>query len=130
RPLHRRRRPRPDLAAAARTTGSRAGRVTEYKARSSWTSTSRGGAQLTGTKLQGIAWHWPGTTRDEIGVETEAQTANRLRGYRNFHVGTRGWADIGYNLAIDQAGRVWDLRGLSRVGAHCASAANPDANHE
>lgn len=81
-------------------------------------------------KLVGIAWHWPGTSQDVIGVESEAATANRLRGYRSFHVNTRGWSDIGYNMAIDQAGRVWDLRGLGRVGAHAASASNPDANHE
>lgn len=104
--------------------------MTVYKPRSAWTSASRGGAQLTGTKLLGIAWHWPGTSQDVIGFETEAQVANRLRGYRNFHVNTRGWSDIGYNFAIDQVGRVWDLRGLGRVGAHAASASNPDANHE
>lgn len=104
--------------------------MTVYKPRSAWTSSARGGAQLTGTKLLGIVWHWPGTSQDVIGAESEAATANRLRGYRNFHVNTRGWSDIGYNHAIDQAGRVWDLRGLGRVGAHCASRSNPDANHE
>jgi hypothetical protein len=104
--------------------------VTEYMPRSAWTSTPRGGAQLTGSQLVGIACHWPGTTTDAYGVESESTVASRLRGWRDFHVNTRGWADIGYNFAVDQAGRVWDLRGLIRVGAHCASPSNPDANHE
>ena len=98
--------------------------------RSAWTSAPRGGAQLTGGKLVGIACHWPGTTSDAYGVESEGVIASRLRGWWDFHVNTRGWTDIGYNFAVDQAGRVWDLRGLTRVGAHCASPTNPDANHE
>jgi hypothetical protein len=108
--------------------------VTEYLPRSGWTSTSAGGATLTGTELVGPALHWPGTGQSVIGVETKSQVASRLRGYRNFHVNTRGWADIGYNIAIDQAGRVWMLRSttfaVNRVGAHCASASNPRANHK
>jgi hypothetical protein len=104
--------------------------MTQYMARSAWTTAARGGAQLTGTKLVGIAIHWPGTSQNAFGVQSASLVAARLRGYWDYHVNTRGWVDIGYNMAIDQAGRVWDLRGLSRVGAHCASTANPDANHE
>jgi hypothetical protein len=98
--------------------------------RSAWTSAPRGGAQLTGTKLLGVACHWPGTTTNAYGVESADKVAARLRGWWDFHVNTRGWSDIGYNMAVDQAGRVWDLRGLERVGAHAASDSNPDANHE
>jgi hypothetical protein len=104
--------------------------MTTYMARSAWTTAARGGSQLTGSKLVGIAVHWPGTTSNAYGVESASKVAARLRGWWDYHVNTRGWSDIGYNMAIDQAGRVWDLRGLSRVGAHCASDANPDANHE
>jgi N-acetylmuramoyl-L-alanine amidase len=104
--------------------------VTEFMPRSAWTTAPRGGAQLTGAKLVGLACHWPGTTTDAYGVESESRVAARLRGWWDYHVNTRGWTDIGYNFAVDQAGRVWDLRGLVRVGAHCASASNPDANHE
>lgn len=104
--------------------------ATTYMPRSAWTSTARGGAQLTGTKLVGLACHWPGSTTDAYGVESAATVAGRLRAWRQFHVEDRGWSDIGYNFAIDQAGRVWDLRGSARVGAHCASPSNPDANHE
>jgi len=104
--------------------------ATQFMSRSAWTSAPRGGALLTGTKLVGLADHWPGTTTDAFGVESAERVAARLRGWWDFHVNTRGWSDIGYNFAVDQAGRVWDLRGLTRVGAHAASDANPDANHE
>lgn len=98
--------------------------------RSAWTSSLRGGAVLTGSKLVGLAVHWPGSTTPAYGVESQDTVARRLRGWRDYHVGTRGWSDIGYNIAIDQAGRVWDLRGITRVGAHAASSSNRDANHE
>jgi hypothetical protein len=108
--------------------------VTTYLARSAWTSTAASGPTLTGSKLRGVAVHWPGTSQDAIGDPGQAKIAERLRSYRNFHVNTRGWRDIGYNLAIDQGGRVWMLRSTqwrgNLVGAHCASASNTDANHE
>ena len=105
-----------------------------YLARSAWTSTSAGGRTLTGSKLRGVAVHWPGTAQAAIGESTQAATAARLRGYRDYHVNVKGWSDIGYNHAIDQAGRIWMCRTTqwrgNRVGAHCASATNQDANHE
>jgi len=108
--------------------------MTLYLPRSAWTSTAAAGVTLTGDRLLGVAVHWPGTTSDTIGDPGQAGIAERLRHYRDYHVNTRGWSDIGYNLAIDQAGRVWMLRTTSwrgnRVGAHCASASNPDANRE
>lgn len=104
--------------------------TTVYKARSAWTSQPRGGAALAVAGVLGMADHWPGSTTNAYGVETEAKVASRLRGWWDYHVNVRGWADIGYNFAIDQAGRVWDLRGSGRVGAHAASAGNPDANRE
>jgi hypothetical protein len=85
---------------------------------------------LTGNQLVGLACHWPGSTQDAIGDPGQEAIASRLRAYRDYHVNVRGWSDIGYNMAIDQGGRVWDCRGITRVGAHCASRTNPDANHE
>jgi hypothetical protein len=39
-----------------------------------------------------------------------------------YHVKTRGWADLGYNLLVDQYGRIWEGRrgGLGRatIGSH------------
>jgi hypothetical protein len=80
-----------------------------------------------------VAVHWPGTSQDRIGGD-RAAIRSRLQHYYRFHTQDRGWRDIGYNIAIDQAGRVWMLRSTtwrgSLVGAHCASEANKDANEE
>jgi peptidoglycan hydrolase-like protein with peptidoglycan-binding domain len=68
------------------------------------------------SRSRGIVAHYPAAGRD-IGVLTLAQEASRLRGWRNYHVTGRGWADLGYNYAIGQSGRIHTGRGL-RVGAH------------
>jgi hypothetical protein len=107
--------------------------MTLYLDRSAWTSSAASGDRLSGTLLRGVAVHWPGTSQDRIGDPGQAAIAERLRHYRSYHIG-KGWRDIGYNVAIDQAGRVWELRTTlwkgNLVGAHCASPSNPDANRE
>lgn len=107
--------------------------MTKYMPRSKWTASSASGDALTGDKLKGVAFHWPGTSENVIGDEGTKKTAARLRGYRNYHK-SRTWRDIGYTLAADQGGRLWMLRSSSwrgnMVGAHCASPANRDANEE
>ncbi|HKX45799.1 MAG TPA: peptidoglycan recognition family protein [Planctomycetota bacterium] len=104
-----------------------------YLPRSAWTSRPASGDTLTGSKLRGVAVHWPGTSQDRIGDPGRLAIGDRLRHYLDYHL-SRGWRDIGYNVAIDQAGRVWMLRSTTwrgnLVGAHCASKANPDANEE
>lgn len=102
---------------------------TTYRPRSAWTTAARGGATLTAAQLVGLAVHYPGRAQP-YGLLTEAQEAAILRGIRDWHTGNNGWSDIGYQVAIGQAGRVWDCRGISRVPAAHASAANPDANRE
>lgn len=104
--------------------------MTEYLPRSAWTSTAAGGSTLTGAKLQGVACHYPASGNITMAGLTREQVASRLRGWRDYHVNTRGWSDIGYQVAIDGAGRVWDLRGITRVPAAHASESNPDANEE
>jgi len=92
--------------------------------RSEWTSTPnrRAGRDLKPSEVTAIAVHYPATGNTKHKGETKAQTAARLRGWRELHVRPpRSWADIGYNYAIDQAGRVWDLTGLNR-GAHAGTA--------
>jgi hypothetical protein len=104
-----------------------------YLARSAWTDEPRGGATLTGDQLEGCSVHYPADGNviyADLRGDTQAHMANVLEAYRRFHVDVRGWADIGYQAAGDQWGRVWDLRGITRVPAASASDANPDANHE
>ena len=84
--------------------------------RSKWTSTSARGTAFNWSRIRGIVAHYPAAGRD-IGVLSEAQEASRLRGWRNYHVSGRGWADIGYNYGIGQSGRIYSLRG-NRAGAH------------
>jgi hypothetical protein len=74
--------------------------------------------------------HYPGDGNVLYIRLSRAQVAEKLRGYWRYHVLTRKWSDIGYQVAIDQAGRVWDLRGIDRIPAASASDANPDANKE
>lgn len=84
--------------------------------RGAWTSTSARGSAIGWGRNRGIVCHYPAAGK-AIGVISQAQEASRLRGWRNYHVNGRGWADIGYNYAIGQSGRIWSLRG-DRVGAH------------
>lgn len=46
-----------------------------------------------------------------------AEVASRLEHYRLGHLG-RGWADIGYHLAIDRGGTLWQGRAIRWQGAH------------
>lgn len=103
--------------------------------RSDWTTTAKGFPRFAGrafvpAAVRGIAVHWPGDGAKSRAGLTKAQVAGLLRAYRNYHVGTRGWADIGYNYGIDLSGRVWDLAGDTHAAAHAASASNPNANSE
>ena len=48
----------------------------------------------------------------------------RLRADYAYHVRSRGWADLGYNLVVDRFGRIWEGRagGVERpvIGTHAA----------
>jgi peptidoglycan hydrolase-like protein with peptidoglycan-binding domain len=95
--------------------------------RSAWTTTAASSNGSWGDVV-GIAVHHPADGDVTIGAAAAETIAAKLRGYRDFHVTSRRWGDIGYNFAVDQAGRIWELRGLGNVGSHCASASNPRAN--
>jgi hypothetical protein len=57
----------------------------------------------------------------------QADVARALRGWQDYHMDDRGWSDIAYQVAVDMAGRAWNLRGLT-----FKSAANGDqtVNHQ
>lgn len=102
--------------------------MTVYLARSEWTDTKSSSNGRWKSNVLGIACHWPANP-GVIGTNFKT-VKNKLNEWRRYHVFVRGWADIGYNFAVDQAGRIWELRGLSNVGAHSASETNKDANTE
>lgn len=93
--------------------------MTTYLPRLAWTK--HGPAKpmkaMKAGPLKGFALHWPGSTEKTIDASRESAIAGRLEGYREFHVDTRGWSDIAYQYAIDQAGRVWECRGLTWISA-------------
>lgn len=92
--------------------------------RSRWTTTTSAAVPAKAAQIEGVALHYPGTP-GRIGLESEAQTAARLEGYRRQHVNANGWKDIAYNVAVDQRGNVWTLRGVSRqAGANGTTAGN------
>lgn len=93
--------------------------MTTYLPRTAWTQVPAAGDAMPPRPV-GIAVHWPGTT-SVIGATSQANMAARLEGYRRYHVNGNGWADIAYQVGVDQGGRVWDLRGIGRM-----SAANGD----
>jgi peptidoglycan hydrolase-like protein with peptidoglycan-binding domain len=101
--------------------------MSEYLSRSAWT-TAPSSSNGSWGDVVGIALHYPADGNVIIGAASAETIAAKLRGYRDFHVKSRRWGDIGYNFAIDQAGRIWELRGLGNVGSHCASASNKNAN--
>lgn len=68
------------------------------------------GGLVAGT-VRGLALHWPGMATPR---HTPAQVAQSLRAWQRFHMVTKGWSDIAYQEAVDQAGNVWVLRGLGR----------------
>lgn len=99
------------------------------KSRSSWTTAKEGfGVALNSKNVKGVVFHYPGDGNVTRRGTTEAFSESLFRAYRNYHVNSRKWPDIGYNFGIDQAGRVWSLAGRKKA-AHTASAKNPYANY-
>lgn len=97
-----------------------------YFPRSAWTSTSKGGTVLKGSgrTITTIYIHYPGQG-SAIGAASVAATKKRLEGYRRQHKNVNRWADIAYNLGVDQSGNVWELRGIDRQsGANGGTASN------
>lgn len=92
--------------------------------RSRWTTTTSNAVPAKADQIEGVALHYPGQVAS-IGLESEAQTAARLERYRQNHVNANGWRDIAYNVAVDQRGNLWTLRGVSRqAGANGTTAGN------
>lgn len=68
--------------------------------------------------VEGVALHWPAISRPLGNVEA---CKRALRSFQHYHMVDRGWSDIAYQIAVDQDGNSYGLRGL-----RYRSAANGD----
>lgn len=102
--------------------------MVDYLPRSAWGARAprSGPGKLTPSRVRGVAIHWPGTTSSKP-ITSLAAVASALRGWQAFHMDGRGWSDIAYQVAIDQAGRAWILRGLAtQSGANGDDSVNEE----
>lgn len=80
------------------------------------------------TTVKGVYLHHPAAGDVTLGNESVEQTMARLRGYRRQHVEDQGWFDIGYQVAFDQRGYSYQLRGADmESGANGGSDSNNEA---
>lgn len=88
-----------------------------YITRRAWGAAARrqGPGRLDAGTVVGIALHWPASGSTRYGTVDAVSRA--LRGWQRFHQVDRGWSDIAYQEAVDQAGNVYELRGLRNVSA-------------
>lgn len=94
--------------------------------RSDWTSHALPymGTLMAPGEVEGLAVHWNGPPVSAAAARGDRDAvAALLEADRTFHVSTRGWSDIAYQWAVDNAGRRWPLRGWQR-----RSAANGDTD--
>jgi hypothetical protein len=69
-------------------------------------------------RVRGVALHWPAMSQKVSGHEN---VFHLLRNIQNYHMDVKEWSDIAYQIAIDQDGSVYQLRGM-----RFRSAANGD----
>lgn len=89
--------------------------------RSAWTTAKNQAPAIKRDQTE-IYLHYPGQP-GAIGRGSVAATAQRLRNYRLMH--TRGqYSEIAYNWAVDQDGRIWELRGKRQCGGNGGQTTN------
>lgn len=90
--------------------------MTHYS-RKDWRARApRGRYRLDPDQVRGVALHWPAMPRP---LKSPAEVMAALRGWQDYHMDGHGWSDIAYQVAIDQAGNWYQLRGLRhRSGAN------------
>lgn len=100
--------------------------MVDYLPRSAWgAAPAKGGpGKLTPSRVDGVVIHWPGSGETDS-FDSRGEVAAALRGWQRFHQDTRGWSDIAYQVAVDQDGNAWTLRGLyTQSGANGDNALN------
>lgn len=70
----------------------------------------------------------PWAARTGIMIHYSAATASQsVRDIQRYHMETRGWSDIGYNMLIrSTTGTIYEGRGLDVLGAHCKGYNTPN----
>lgn len=100
--------------------------MTEHYSRADWGGRPpKARYRLDRDQVDGVALHWPGIARPIHGF---ANVAAALRAWQKLHMDTDqiadgGASDIAYQIAIDQDGNTYGLRGL-----RYRSAANGDTD--
>lgn len=83
-----------------------------------------GPGDLTVSRVKGIAIHWPAMSKPLRGFDAVAAA---LRSWQAFHMDGKGWSDIAYQVAVDQDGNRYELRGLrTQSGANGDNDVNED----
>lgn len=76
---------------------------------------------LDGTQVDGLAFHWPGWKSGSDAIRGVVAVSAALRSWQRMHMVVSGNRDIAYQVAVDQDGNRYELRGLDGQ-----SAANGD----
>lgn len=100
--------------------------MVDYLPRSAWNAAPATGGPgiLTSSRVGGVVIHWPGSGETDS-FDSRAEVAAALHGWQRYHQENKGWSDIAYQVAVDQAGRAWTLRGLlTQSGANGNNALN------
>jgi hypothetical protein len=78
----------------------------------------RGGTPAYAPAVRAVVVHHTASSNDYAPADVPAL----LRGFYAYHVKSRGWSDVGYNVLVDRFGTAWEGRagGVSRavIGAH------------
>lgn len=86
---------------------------------------ANGNRSLVVSAVENLAFHYPGMagTINATGDAGLRRVCSAIRGWQDYHMKTRGWSDIAYQVAVDQVGRAYTLRGIN-----VQSAANGDGD--
>lgn len=81
-----------------------------------------GPGPLTPELVRGIVLHWPGMAQP---IHEVPAVKAALRSWQDYHMDVKGWSDIAYQVAIDQLGNTYQLRGLrTQSGANGDTTTN------
>jgi hypothetical protein len=82
---------------------------------------TKGGQKVDPSRRTGVVIHHSVTAEGK----SQADVEKILRQIDSFHR-SRGWGGIGYNIAVDYAGRIYEARGIDILGAHTSKRNTPN----